>query len=122
MTYEFSTREMCAIVITKAIRADVKPMVHFIQELRRQGFDDLEVGRLFTETAMIIFGETWPEDKPDTCDHEYCLGNDHCVYSPEHYKENEEPNETTSDSRTQGESPETDSEQDLLRPVGEENL
>jgi hypothetical protein len=71
-------------------------MVLFIQELRRQGFDDLEVGRLFTETAMIIFGETWPEED-HTCGHEYCAGNEHCVYSPEFTKEeNEETNETTS--------------------------
>jgi hypothetical protein len=62
---DFTLREMCAIVITKAIRNDVQPMVLFIQELRRQGFDDLEVGRLFTETAMIIFGETWPEENEE---------------------------------------------------------
>ena len=58
-------KELCALVITKAIRNDVQPMVHFIQELRRQGYDDLEVGRLFTETAMIIFGETWPEENEE---------------------------------------------------------
>jgi hypothetical protein len=60
---DLTHKELCALVITKAIRNDVQPMVHFIQELRRQGFDDLEVGRLFTETAMIIFGETWPEQE-----------------------------------------------------------
>lgn len=60
---ELTHKELCALVITKAIRNDTAPMVHFIQELRRQGFDDLEVGRLFTETAMIIFGETWPEEE-----------------------------------------------------------
>jgi hypothetical protein len=63
--YEPTLKELCALVITKAVRNDIKPMVHFIQELRRQGYDDLEVGRLFTETAMIIFGETWPEENEE---------------------------------------------------------
>jgi hypothetical protein len=92
---EFTHRELCALVITKAIRNDVQPMVHFIQELRRQGFDDLEVGRLFTETAMIIFGETWPEDENNFCKHDYCEGQEHCIYSPD-ATQNEENNETTS--------------------------
>ena len=88
--YEPTLKEMCAIVITKAMRNEITPMVHFIQELRRQGFDDLEVGRLFTETAMIIFGETWPE-------------------------ENEEENETTSESERETENPDPNREQNLLR-------
>jgi hypothetical protein len=88
--YEPTLKEMCAIVITKAMRNDVQPMVLFIQELRRQDFDDLEVGRLFTETAMIIFGETWPE-------------------------ENEEDNETTSQGERETTDTDPDREQDLLR-------
>jgi hypothetical protein len=87
--YKPTMREMCAIVITKAMRNDVQPMVLFIQELRRQGFDDLEVGRLFTETAMIIFGETWPE-------------------------ENEEENETTSESERETEDFDPNRKQNLL--------
>lgn len=105
---------MCAIVITKAIRADVQPMVLFTQELRRQGYDDLEVGRLFTETAMIIFGETWPEDEK-FCQHEYCAGQEHCIYSPEATQGNEETNETTSQGERASTDPEPNREQNLLR-------
>lgn len=115
---EFTTREMCAIVITKAIRADVQPMVHFIQELRRQGFDDLEVGRLFTETAMIIFGETWPEEKPEPCSHEYCEDNENCIYSPDHYK-TEENHETPGTHTGTSQDTAEDSRPNLFRPLGE---
>ena len=93
---QYTERELCAIVITKAMRNDVQPMVHFIQELRRQGYDDLDVGRLFTEVAMIIYGETWPEDEKQFCEHEYCAGQDYCVYSPDFIKNEEtEQDETT---------------------------